>query len=136
MGFNPQLLLTANLGEAVADWLKTEHPANTAKAIARKADMDVRTAENVLQGHLSGNTITRLIRAYSWRFIASVGAAVIGESYEQYIHTELAEIADERARLDDQEAALRGRYARLRARSALDRGGLRLVHQEDNEPHG
>lgn len=134
MGYDPyKMHLTAPMGEAVSKWLKHRYPDNTAKTVAREADLDTRTADNILAGHLSGVTITKLMRAYGWGFMAAVGAAVIGETYEKSITREIEEIANERRQLDALETHLRDRYARLRARGALDPGGLRLVHPEDTD---
>jgi len=132
MGTDPERLqLSATLGEATAKWLRHRYPNNTAKMVARDTATDPRTAENIIAGHLSATTLTKLIRAYGWAFLAAVGAATVGETYENAINRELEEIADERRRLDENETRLRARYAGLRARSAVDGGGLRLVHPED-----
>lgn len=135
MGFLSQdLRLTPQMGEAVGKWLRHRHPRDTAKRVAREVGVDTKTAENILSGHLSGTTFTRLLRAYGWPFLAQVGAAVCGETYQQSIDRELGEIADERRRLDEMEAGLRGSWEGLRARRSVDRGGLRLVAPEDDAP--
>jgi hypothetical protein len=137
MGYDPQKLrLTASLGEAVSKWLKHRYPQHTAKTVARDTGLDTRTAENLLQGHVSSVSLTKLIGRYGWSFLTAVGAAVIGETYESSITRELEEIADDWRELEAREARLRGSYARLRARSAVDRGGLRLVHPEDADAGG
>lgn len=137
MGFDPDCLhLTIPAGEAVARWLKREHPQNTAKLVARKAGMDPRSVENILEGHLSGPNLTRLLRAYGWSLLATVGAAVIGETYENSLHRELEDIAHERRGLEEREERLRGSWARLRARRSVDGDRLRLVHPEDADAGG
>lgn len=137
MGFLPhELQLPLSVGEAVSRWLKNHHPNNTAKLVARDVGVDPRTAENLLAGHLSATTFTKLVRAYGWPFLATVGAASIGETYEQSIHRELEEIDRERQRLDEMEARARGSWAAVRARSSVDGGGLRLVHPADGDPVG
>lgn len=133
MGLQPYTLpLTAQMGEAVSKWLKHRHPRDTAKLIAREVGADPKTVENILAGHLSAASLTRLIRAYGWPFLAAIGAATIGETHDQWINRELEEIADERRRLDEMEAGLRGSWARARARRSVDAGGLRLVTPEDD----
>jgi len=132
MGFHPQdLQLTLDAGEAVGRWLRDRYPTHTAKHVARDLQCDVRTAENVIDGHLSKTTITRLLRAYGFSLLLHVGASVLGETYEQSIHRQLEEIADDRRRLDTQEEDLRNRHALARARGAVDGGVLRLVHPQD-----
>jgi hypothetical protein len=131
MVHDPQLLrLSVSLGEAVSKWLKHRHPQDAAKSVARLAGVDIRTAENLLAGHLSATTLTRLIRAYGWPFLAQVGAATIGETYENSIERELREIADERRRVEEAERDARARWSRVLARRSVDGGGLRLVAEE------
>lgn len=135
MGLDPhELQLSLPLGEAVARYLKHAHPENTAKNVARRAGLDPRTVENILEHHLSGPTMTKLLLAYGWEFGAVVIAAVVGESYEDSISRELEGIAHERREIEERERRLRGSYARLHARRAVDRGGLRLVHPEELQP--
>lgn len=134
MEFDPQLLrLPAPMNVALRQWLKKRHPEQTASRVSRDINCDVRTAENILQGHLSSLTLTKLLNAYGWSFLAGVGAAVIGETYEQAIERELQEIAHARAQLDDAERRARGSWARVRARGSVDRGGLRLVPEADGD---
>lgn len=135
MGFDPyELQLSLSAGEAVARWLKHRHPANTAKLVAKDAGLDPRTVENILQGHLSGSTLTALLKAYRFGLGMTVMAAVLGETYEDSIARELEEIAHDRRQLEADEARLRSAHARLRARRSVDPGGLRLVHPEDSYP--
>lgn len=135
MGLDPhELQLSLNAGEAVSRWLKHRHPANTAKLVARDTGLDPRTVENILEGHLSGTTLTKLLLAYRYGLGMTVMAAVLGETYEDSITRELEDIANDRRELDAHETRLRGRYARLRARRSVDPGGLRLVHPEDADP--
>lgn len=132
MGFGPhELRLSATAAEAVSKWLRHRHPANTAKKVAKDTGADPRTAENMIAGHLSAATFTRLLRAYGWPFLAAIGAAVIGESYEDSIHREIGAIANERRDLEEREARLRGAYARVRVRGTVDAGHLRLVPEKD-----
>lgn len=134
MGLDPyELQLSLPAGEAVARFLRHRHPKNTAKSVARDANMDPRTVENVLDGHLSGPVLTKLLLAYGWEMGAPLIAAIVGETYEQSITRELEGIAHERRELEDREQRLRGSYARLRARSAVGPGGLRLVAPEDRD---
>lgn len=137
MDYDPQLLrLPAPVNVAMRQWFLARYPTNTAKAMARDIGCDVRTAENILQGHLSSLNFTKMLRAYGWDFLAGVGAAVIGETYEAAIERELQEIADARAQLDDAERRARGSWARVRARGSVDRGGLRLVAESDGDAGG
>lgn len=134
MGLDPyELQLSLSAGEAVARFLRHEHPVNTAKLVAKRTGMDARTVENILDRHLSGPTLTKLILAYRSRFVLTLGAAVMGIAIEDDINREIEEIAHERRELEAREAGLRARHGALRARRAVDARGLRLVHPEDSD---
>lgn len=137
MGLDPyELQLPLAAGEAVARWLKHRHPVNTAKLVAKDTGLDPRTVENILDGHLSGPTITRLLKAYRFALGMPFLCAVLGETYEQSITRELESVANDRRELDEREQSLRASYARLHARSTVDGGALRLVHPAHGEPIG
>lgn len=137
MGRDPYVLpLTVSTGEAVGLWLRHKHPTHTAKLVARDIGSDPRTAENIIAGHLSAATITKLTRAYGWRFWAEIGSAVIGETHAQAINRELEDIDNDRRELEEQDRALRLQREALRARGSVDRGQLRLVVENDSEPRG
>lgn len=53
--------------------------------VARDLSCAVRTAENILGGHLSAKSITRLTLAYGLGFLIDAGAAVTGMTLEKYI---------------------------------------------------
>ncbi len=140
MGLGPyDLQLSLPAGDAVARWLRHRHPMHTAKMVARDTGLDPKTVENILAGHLSGATLTKLILAYRFAFGLTVLEAVLGETYAEALENELEDIAHERRELDAKENALRGDWARLRARRSVDNRGLRLVPPEverDLEPMG
>lgn len=137
MGFSPHSLQNhVHFGDAVAAWLKAKYPAKTANNVAADLRCDVRTAENIASGHLSAVNLTKLCQAYGWSFLAAVGAAVVGETYEESITRELEEIANDRRELEARDASLRAAYARVRARRSLDDRGLRLVHPQDGDAAG
>jgi hypothetical protein len=131
MGLSPyELHLSLPAGEAVARYLKHKYPENTAKLVAKDTGLDPRTVENVLDKHLSGPTLTKLVRAYGLDFGFAVLSAIMGESIEQAAQREIEEIADARRGLEAREASVRGRYAALRAVRAVEPRGLRLVPED------
>lgn len=140
MGLEPyELPLPLELGDAVSRWLVNRYPTNTDKLVARDArnrgaTLDPRTVENIRAGHLSGRTLSALLKTYGWPFGRQVLAAVIGETIEQSIERELKDITDDWRDLEDRERELRQRYARIRARGAVGAGGLRLVPPPDADP--
>jgi hypothetical protein len=132
MGFDPQLLqMPLTAGEAVGRWLKQHHPINTAKLVARDVGVDLRTAENLLRGHLSALTFTKVVKVYGWPFLAAVGAATIGETYDQFIASEIEAVERAKQRLEEDQARMRARYEALRAHRAQGSARLRLVDAED-----
>jgi hypothetical protein len=107
----------ACFGLAVAVVLSRRHPLHTAKMIARDLSADgrectIRTAENLLQGHLSARSMTRLTKAYGTEFILEVWGVLSGgwtadEIIERYI--------DERAdKARKEHEAWRGRVGRYK----------------------
>lgn len=128
------LQLSPHVGEAVSRYLKYRHPANTAKLVARQAGIDPRTADNILDGHLSATTCTKLFVAYGWDLISCIGTAVTGVTYEQSINNELEAIAHARRELDEAEGRSRAAWEALRARRSVGDSGLRLVPEIDTDP--
>jgi hypothetical protein len=131
MGLDPyELQLSLPAGEAVARYLRHKYPENTAKLVSQDTGLDPRTVENVLDRHLSGPTLTKLVLAYRLDLGLTLISAILGESIEQAAHREIEEIADARRRLEEREGAVRGRYAAMRAVAAVEPRGLRLVPQD------
>lgn len=99
-------------GTAVAALLRQRHPFHTAKSVA--ADLSraglgqctVRTAENLLAGHLSAKSITRLTVAYGLGFLIEAGAVVSGETLEEFIETQARRARHEQTRWDHLQAVL------------------------------
>lgn len=108
-----------DFGWAVAQELIRRHPVHTAKMIARTlsdqgAECTVKTAENILQGHLSARTITRLTLAYGLGLLIDAGAAVTGKTLREHIieqSTAARRDADKARKLGDELSELAGRLA-------------------------
>lgn len=122
-----------DLREALGLYARRTWPRDTAKSAAREWGLPLATASNLLKGHASDATVTKVLRAGGWRLASAVVGAVIGQSYDDFLHSELEAIAHERARIEDQETRIRQRYAAHRARSAVAGGGLVLVHPQDGD---
>ena len=103
--------------------------SRNARRAPRSAGVSVigTTAANLLKGHASDATVTRVLRAGGWRLASAVVGAVIGQSYDDFLHSELEAIAHERAHFDAREADLRRRYAAVRARRSVGAAGLVLA---------
>jgi hypothetical protein len=112
-----------DLREAVALYARRTWPLNTSGQAAKAWRIDKSTAANLLKGHASDATITRVLRAGGWRMASAVVGAVIGQSIEDHLDLELEAIRAERSRLDELEERARLRWAALcvaRADPGLD----------------
>lgn len=85
MGALPHELEASCFGRQVAARLIGMHPVHTAKHVARALCCAPKTAENILAGHLSARSITRLTMAYGLGFLIDVGAAVTGTTLREHI---------------------------------------------------
>ena len=122
MGLLPHERSESGFGHAVAEILGERFPVHAAKQLATELsragpECTLRTAENILAGHLSARTITRLIRAFGLGLVIEAGARVTGTSLEQYIIEEARRAQHEQRRW---EAEVR-HFAELEAR--LGAGG-------------
>lgn len=120
-----------DLREGLAVYARRHWRTNTAKQAAKAWGLPHATAANLLKGHASDATVTRVLRAGGWRLASAVVGAVIGHSYDDFLNTELEAIADERARIEQQDRDLRARWSAVQARRAVDAGVLVLVPPQD-----
>lgn len=107
MGLHPHNRSDAScLGLAVARALARRHPVHTAKMIARElsstgTECTVRTAENILQGHLSARTLTRLVDAYGLGLLLEAAGLrqgmTLDETLEAFIEDRAAKARREAA---------------------------------------
>jgi hypothetical protein len=88
-------------GHAVAGALLKRHPVNTTGHVAQQLRCTKKAAENILAGHLSARTITRLVHAYGLGLIIDAGAAVTGQSLRAYILSQAEEARRDAARAQD-----------------------------------
>ena len=103
MGALPHELETSCFGHAVARRLAGMHPVHTAKHVAQRLECSPKTAENILAGHLSARSITRITRAYGLGFLIDVGAAVTGTSLRDHITQHADAARREQVRAKDRE---------------------------------
>ena len=129
-----ELPFVRDLREALGLYARRKWRRDTAKQAAKAWGLPHATASNLLKGHASDATVTRVLRAGGWRLASAVVGAVIGQSYDQFLHQELEAIAHERAQFDTREADLRRRYAAVRARRAVGSAGLVLASPPSAEP--
>lgn len=103
MGAKSQALAPGALGEAVAELLRRRHPYHTMNLVAADLNCSLKTAENYLNGHLSGPGLVRLLNVYG----ASFGVDAVLLAAE----TTLTAIIQEKARHAEQEER---RWAEIR----------------------
>jgi hypothetical protein len=111
---------TACLSRALADALKQRYPYHTAKMVARDMGSTAKAAENLLNGHLSGPSLGKLILTYGPGFVAEAVMTAAGLTLETYIERQ-AEEADAAARRAQERAhELHELQARMRADRSRD----------------
>lgn len=103
MGALPHELEASCFGRQVAARLVDMHPVHTAKHVARALNCAPKTAENILAGHLSARSITRLTRAYGLGFLIDVGAAVTGTTLRDHITQQADAARREQVRAKERE---------------------------------
>jgi hypothetical protein len=96
--------------------LRARFPHHTAKSVARSLRCTPKTAENVLNGHFSLRTMSKIIAAFGPGFVAEAVMAAAGTNLTNYIRSQaeaarasahrFQEQADE---LDEIEASIRAR---------------------------
>jgi hypothetical protein len=103
MGALPQEFEASCFGRQVAARLVAMHPVHTAKHVARALTCAPKTAENILAGHLSARSITRLTIAYGLGFLIDVGAAVTGTTLREHIIEQANQARREQRRAEARE---------------------------------
>jgi len=78
-------------GHAMARALTERHPVNTSGHLAQRLRCTKKAAENILAGHLSARSITRLVRAYGLAILIDAGAAMTGQSLRSFILSQAEE---------------------------------------------
>lgn len=131
-----ELPFVRDLREALGLYARRKWRRDTAKQAAKAWGLPHATAANLLKGHASDATVTRVLRAGGWRLASAVVGAVIGETYDDFLQSELEAIAHERARIEQQDRDLRARWSAVQARRAVDAGGLVLVPPKDGGRNG
>lgn len=122
-----------SMGEAVAAIARQMYPRDTAKHIARAWEIDASTAANVVKGHCSERTLTKAVRAEGWSLITALGAAITGETFEQYEERRLNEIIQEAEHARQNIRRMAARRADVESRAA---GAVALWDRSMDEPNG
>lgn len=112
MTLDGQLLpFSRDLREALAIYARRTWPLHTSVHAAKAWGIPKSTAANLLKGHASDATVTKIIRAGGWALALPVIGAVIGEPVHVFFREQMRQAAKdaEHARLHEElaEAAYR-----------------------------
>lgn len=116
------------LGRIVAAMLRERYPLHSAKQIARVIGCAPKTADNLLDGHLSVATLSLLIAAFGPGFVAEAVMAAAGTNMIDFIKNQAAAARAEALRHQETARELAQIEADLRAaRQAVDQGRVGLA---------
>lgn len=101
-------------GRAVAEALQLRHPVHTAGHVAQALRCTKKAAENILAGHLSARTITRVVRAYGLGLLIDAGGALTGQTLENFIIENATNARRERVVAEQREREHRALLKELR----------------------
>lgn len=114
MTLNGQHLpFSRDLREALAIYARRTWPLNTSIHAAKAWGVSKSTAANVLKGHASDATVTRIIRAGGWELALPVIGAVIGHPVHAFFHDQMRKAAKEAERAEHHERLASEAYRRL-----------------------
>jgi hypothetical protein len=90
-------------GLAVARFIANRHPEHTARKLAEDlgrtgVECTIKTAENILSGHLSAKSITRLVQVYGLELLVEAGSSVTGVTLSEHLWKQAEAAAAERDR--------------------------------------
>jgi hypothetical protein len=125
MHLDGQLLpFSRDLREALAIYARRTWPLNTSVHAAKAWEIPKSTAANLLKGHASDATVTRIIRAGGWGLALPVIGAVIGEPVHAFFREQMRQAAKDAERAEHHELLAQAAYRRL-ARDVADPGAPR-----------
>jgi hypothetical protein len=114
MHLDGQLLpFSRDLREALAIYARRTWPVNTSGHAAKAWGIPKTTAANLLKGHASDATVTKIIRAGGWALALPVIGAVIGEPVHAFFREQMKEAAREAERAREHEQLAQAAYRRL-----------------------
>lgn len=122
MTLDGQLLPFArDLREALAVYARRRWPTNTSGNAAKAWGISKQTAVNLLKGHASDATLTRVFRAGGWELVLPVIGAVIGHPVTDFFRNQTREAAKEHAQAEQHERDASQAYRLLGRALVVDR---------------
>jgi len=138
MDLDGQVLpFSRDLREALAIYARRTWPVNTSGHAAKAWGLPKSTAANLLKGHASDATVTKIIRAGGWALALPVIGAVIGEPVHVFFREQMRQAAKDAERAKHHEELAQAAYRRLAHDAATareDRGqgrGARALGAEE-----
>jgi hypothetical protein len=114
MHLDGQLLpFSRDLREALAIYARRTWPLNTSVHASKAWGIPKSTAANLLKGHASDATVTRIIRAGGWQLALPVIGAVIGEPVHAFFRDQMRQAAKDAERAQEHEQLAEAAYRRL-----------------------
>lgn len=114
MDLDGQMLpFSRDLREALAIYARRTWPLNTSVHAAKAWGIPKSTAANLLKGHASDATVTRIIRAGGWALALPVIGAVIGEPVHAFFRDQMRQAAKDAERAQEHERLAAAAYRRL-----------------------
>jgi hypothetical protein len=124
MTLNGQHLpFSRDLREALAIYARRTWPLNTSIHAAKAWGVSKSTAANVLKGHASDATVTRIIRAGGWELALPVIGAVIGHPVHTFFQDQMRLAAKEAELAQHHDRLASAAYRRLEGDSSRPGGG-------------
>lgn len=114
MTFGGQNLpFSRDLREAIGVYARRTWPLNTSVHAAKAWGISKSTAANVLKGHASDATITKIIQAGGWELALPVIGAVIGEPVHAFFRAQMQQAAKAAEHAQHHEQLAQAAYRRL-----------------------
>jgi hypothetical protein len=131
------LPFSRDLREALAIYARRTWPLNTSVHASKAWGIPKTTAANLLKGHASDATVTKIIRAGGWALALPVIGAVIGEPVHAFFRDQMRQAAKDARRAEEHERLAEAAYRRLADDAAAarqdrrERGGARALGAEE-----
>lgn len=102
-----------DLREAIGNYARRTWPVSTSIHAAKAWGVSKDTAKNVLKGHASDATVTKILQAGGWELALPVIGAVIGQPVDAFFREQMKRAAREAERAHEHEELARAAYRRL-----------------------
>lgn len=109
-------LFPRTVGEILALLLRRQFPRDTAKQLERRYEFEPTTAKNVVKGHTSERSITRILYGEGqdvFALLDAIGHALTGITRDEWEEQKLNKIMEEAERAQDSHRLVRLRRALL-----------------------